>query len=77
MLRKYKKLEVKNNKKLEVKNNLIKGTWNCVSKNKGALAQFPGSVLQKGLPACLDSVRTLLTKHFKLFSEKAHKTFKR
>jgi hypothetical protein len=32
--------------------------------------------LQKGLPACLDSVRTLLTKHFKLFSEKAHKTFK-
>jgi hypothetical protein len=50
--------------------------WNCVSKNKDALAQFPGSVLQKGLPACLDFVRALLTKDSKLFSEWAYKMFK-
>ena len=69
-------LMLKKYKKLEAKNNLVKGIWNCVCKNKDALAQFPGSVLQKGLPACLDFIRTLLTKHFKLFSEKAAKTFK-
>jgi hypothetical protein len=69
-------LMLKKYKKLEAKNNLVKGMWDCVCKNKDALAQFPGSVLQKGLPACLDFIRTPLTKHFKLFSEKAAKTFK-